>query len=153
GAAAGALVVNDVEARLPGRVCAADRNVVVRAESRQVAARPKGHEALVPEELAIPVARQIAQPGFVRDQERSLQLNPGVIDRGVEPAALTLLWLKAGNHREVCRREPDELACHHRSRSERHDQDRAVDLLRRAPDARELLLDAALPGLPFGNQR
>src|SRR5262249_46836198 len=147
GSAAGALVVNDVEARLPGCVCAADRNAVVRAESRQVAARAKGHKALVPEELAIPVARQIAQPGFVRDQERALQLNPRVIDRGVEPAALALLRLKIGSHREACWHEPDELTCHHRPRSERYDQDRTVDLLRGPPDARELLFDAALPGL------
>src|SRR5215475_14539240 len=98
GAAAGALVIDDLEARLPGCVCAADRNVVVRAESRQIAACPKGDEALVPEELAIPVIRQIVQPGFVRDQKSALQLDPCVIDRGVEPAALALLRLQVGGH-------------------------------------------------------
>src|SRR5262249_51898134 len=153
GAAAGALVMDDVEARLPGCVCAADRNVIVRAESRQIAACPKGDEALVPEELAVPVIRQIVQPGFVRDQKSALQLDPGVIDRGVEPAALALLRLKVGGYCEACWREPHELTCHHRPRSERHDKDRAVDLLRRAPDARELLLDAPLPGLTLGDQR
>src|SRR5215471_16499452 len=62
------------EAPPPGCVCAADRNVVGRAESRQIAACPKGDEALVPEELAIPVIRQIVQAGFVRDQKSALQL-------------------------------------------------------------------------------
>src|SRR5262249_39426280 len=125
---------------------------VVRAESRQVAVGPEGHEALVPEELAVPVVGQIAQPGFVRDQKSALQLDPRVIDRGVEPAALALLRLKVGSHREAYWREPDELARQHRPGSVRHDQDRAVDLLWGSPDARELALNGGLPALTLGDQ-
>ena len=109
GALAGVLLAHRLEAGHPCRSVPSIVMLSVGAQPGEARLRAERDCGLVPDEAAVLVGDEIAQPRFRRHHERAAHVDLGVVDGRVEQAALALLRVERRRKIEPRRRDLDVL--------------------------------------------